>query len=352
MIVPKHLANLLQIEFPILQAPMAGGYTSPELVAAVSNNKGLGAIAAGYLNPYSLQEAILNVKALTPNPFQVNFFVPHRTYVQREEINAFINHCLHLDSELHSQSFDVLYNENNWEIHELEPMVECAIENGVSVVSFTFGVPDASIIARLKSNNIKIIGTATHLLEAFLWQERGADVIILQGNEAGGYRHTFIGDPLKVSQSIFTLLQQGVRELNIPVIASGGLFDANGMGAAFCLGASAVMIGTAFLTTEEANTTEEYKNILLNSNELDSILTNLWSGNYARAIRTEGLKALEAEITKPLPFPAQEFLIKQLLTKHSPEKYQPIFAGVNAQYCSKMSAKELMQYWIQAVECL
>lgn len=176
--------------------------------------------------------------------------------------------------------------------------------------------------------------------------------MILQGSEAGGHRATFIGDPLKVAQSAFTLLQQGIRELNIPIITAGGYFDSKSMGAAFCLGASAVLVGTALLTTHEANTTESHRKALCNSNELDSIMTKNFSGAWARAIRTDGLKSLEASDLPLLPFPAHGFFIKSLVAQQEPEKYRALYAGINAQFCEEIAATSLMSRWITELQCL
>lgn len=352
MIIPKHLSKLLGVEYPIIQAPMAGGYVSAELTAAVSNAGGLGSIAAGYFKPEQLKEQIQQVKNFTALPFMVNLFIPHRTYVSREQMDEFIIKAADINPDIKIDEATNLYNESLWEISALEPMIDIIIEEKVPIVSFTFGVPDESIIQRLHENEILVIGNATHLLEAFLWQDKGADAMILQGSEAGGHRATFIGDPVRVAQSSFTLLQQGLRELNVPIISAGGYFDSKAMGAAFCLGASAILVGTAFLTTHEANTSETHKQALLSSNELDSILTKDLSGAWARAIHSEGLNILEKCELPQLPFPAHGFLVKSLVGQKEPEKFRALYAGVNAQFCEEISAATLMNRWITELQCL
>lgn len=352
MIIPKHLSSLLGIDYPIIQAPMAGGYVSAELTAAVSNAGGLGSIAAGYFKPEQLREQIHLVKALTNRPFMVNMFVPHPEPVSRDQMEEFIIKAADINPEIKINEASNLYNEGAWELSSLNAMVNVIIEEKVKIVSFTFGTPSDEIIQRLREHDVLIIGNSTHLLEAFLWQDKGADAIIMQGNEAGGHRATFIGNPIKVTQSTFTLLQQGLRELNIPVISAGGYFDAKAMGAAFCLGASAIVVGTAFLTTLEANTTEEHRKALMNSNELDSTLTLSLSGAWARALRTEGLKELENYDLPILPFPAHGYMIKALLAKDQAEKFKAIYAGVNAQFCEEASTSTLMQRWITELQCL
>lgn len=352
MIIPKHLSELLGIEYPIIQAAMAGGYVSAELTAAVSNAGGLGSIAAGYSKPEQLKEQIQAVKAFTNRPYLVNLFVPQRTYVSREQMDEFVIKASDMNPDIKINEATNLYNENLWEISSIESMVDIIIEEEVPIVSFTFGVPSDEMIQRLREHNILIIGNATHLLEAFVWQDKGADALILQGSEAGGHRATFIGDPMQVAQSSFTLLQQGIRELEIPVISAGGYFNSKSMGAAFCLGASAVVVGTAFLTTYEANTTEAHKKALLNSNELDSKFTKDLSGAWARAIRSEGLKTLEESELPQLPFPAHGFFVKSLVGQKEPEKYRALYAGVNAQFCEEISAATLMSRWISELQCL
>lgn len=352
MIIPKHLSSLLEIEYPIIQAPMAGGYVSAELTAAVSNAGGLGSIAAGYFTPEQLRDQIHEVRSFSNRPFMVNLFVPKPNTINREVMDEFIIKAADINPDLKIDEATQLYNNNHWEISNISSMVDIIIEENVSIVSFTFGAPEDEIIQRLREHNILIIGSATHLLEAYVWQDKGVDAIILQGVEAGGHRATFIGDPVRVAQSSFTLLQQGLRELETPIISAGGYFDAKSMGAAFCLGASAISVGTAFLTTHEANTTEDHRKALLNSNELDSILTKDLSGAWARAIRSEGLKALEQCQLPHLPFPAHSFMVKSLVAQSEPEKYRALYAGVNAQFCEEISASTLMQRWITELQCL
>lgn len=352
MIIPKHLSSLLGIEYPIIQAPMAGGYVSSELIAAVSNAGGLGAIAAGYFSPAELKDQIRTVKSFTSRPIMVNLFVSKRTYVSREQMNEFILKAAEINPDIKIDNANTLYNESLWEISDINAMVDVVIEENIKIVSFTFGTPSDEVIQRLKEHDIIIIGNSTHLLEAFLWQDKGADAIILQGSEAGGHRATFIGDPIRVSQSAFTLLQQGLRELKVPVISAGGYFDAKAMGAAFCLGASAVLIGTALLTTYEANTTEDHRAALMSSNELDSSFTPNLSGAWARALQSEGLKELAQHNLPTLPFPAHGYMIKALLGKDQPEKFRPLYAGVNAQFCEEISATTLMNRWVTELQCL
>ncbi len=352
MIIPKHLAELFGIEYPIIQAAMAGGYVTAELTAAVSNSGGLGSIAAGYFKPEQLKEQIDTVRSFTSRPFLVNMFVPQPLNISREKMDEFVIKASDINPDIKINEATNLYNENLWEISSLESMIDVVIAEKVSIVSFTFGVPSDEIIQRLREHNILIIGNATHLLEAYVWQEKGADALILQGSEAGGHRATFIGDPMKVAQSSFTLLQQGARELTMPIISAGGYFDSKSMGAAFCLGASAVLVGTAFLTTHEADTTEDHRKALLNSNELDSQFTKDLSGSWTRAIRSEGLKALEQSELPHLPFPAHSFFIKSLVAQKEPEKYRALYAGVNAQFCEEISASTLMSRWVTELQCL
>lgn len=353
MIIPKHLSSLLGIEYPIIQAPMAGGYVSAELTAAVSNAGGLGSIAAGYLKPEQLREQIHLVKSLSNRPFMVNLFVSQDIPVSRDQMEEFIIKAADINPEIKINEATNLFNDNAWKISSINSMVNIIIEEKIKIVSFTFGAPSDEAIQRLREHDVLIIGNSTHLLEAFLWQDKGADAIILQGCEAGGHRATFIGDPIKVAQSSFTLLQQGLRELTVPVISAGGYFDAKAMGAAFCLGASAIVAGTAFLTTHEANTTEDHRKALLASNELDSIFTKNLSGAWARAIHSEGLKEIDSYQLPTLPFPAHGFMIKSLLSKKDqPEKFRALYAGINAQFCEEISASTLMHRWIAELQCL
>ncbi|MBE3571167.1 MAG: nitronate monooxygenase, partial [Bacillales bacterium] len=181
----------LSLKYPIIQAGMAGGITTPELVAAVSNAGGLGMIGAGYMTPKDLELSIQKVRDRTDKPFGVNLFVPETPVVVQEEIDKAnqllepICQRLGIDQKkevplINTTSFD--------------EQIQIVIKNKIPVTSFTFGIPPRNVIEQLKENGITVIGTATTVNEARQNEDAGMDMIVVQGSEAGGHRGSF-ADP-------------------------------------------------------------------------------------------------------------------------------------------------------------
>lgn len=183
----NRLTQMLSIEFPIIQAGMAGS-TTPKLVASVSNSGGLGTIGAGYFNTQQLEDEIDYVRQLTSNSFGVNVFVPSQqsyTSNQIENMNAWLKpyrRALHLEEPVVK-----ITEEQQFKCH-----IDTIIKKQVPVCCFTFGIPNESIIKRLKEANIKLIGTATSVDEAIANEKAGMDAIVAQGSEAGGHRGSFL----------------------------------------------------------------------------------------------------------------------------------------------------------------
>lgn len=229
---------------PIIQAPMAGGATTPELVAAVSNAGGLGSLAGVMLPPERLREEIRKIRTLTDRPFNVNLFVLKPVAVAQAELEAAMERLQPIRAELGLPpgKAPAKFSEN------FEAQLEVLLEEKPPVVSFHFDLLPAFQVERLHQAGCKVIGTATNVAEALAWQEAGADYISAQGAEAGGHRGTFIGPFEHAMTGTLALLPQVVAAVKIPVLAAGGIMDGRGIAAALLLGASAVQMGTAFLT--------------------------------------------------------------------------------------------------------
>lgn len=181
------LIPLLGIQLPIIQAPMAGGATTPELVAAISNAGGLGSLGAGYMLPEDIRAAIKKIRALSNNPFAVNLFVPQPHHATEQQIatmkDIIEKNCLELNLNLTDIKPPYLPS--------FDEQLKIVIEEKVPVLSFTFGIPENNYLVELKKNKIILIGTATTLAVAKLLEEKGIDLIVAQGNESGGHRGTF-----------------------------------------------------------------------------------------------------------------------------------------------------------------
>ena len=216
------ITELLKITLPIIQAPMAGGATTPELVAAISNNGGLGSLAAGYLTADEIRSTIRKTRALTNKPFSVNLFIPEEHYATDEQI------------EQTKKIIQTSCPELNFNVPSIKPpyaplfeeQIKVIIEEKIPIFSFTFGIPSKEWIETLKKNDVTLIGTATTLAEAQLLEENNIDAIIAQGSEAGGHRGTFIGEAENSLISISSLIPSLMEHIKIPVIAAGGIMNA------------------------------------------------------------------------------------------------------------------------------
>jgi len=370
----NRLTQLLGIDYPLIQAPMAGGVTTPELVAAVSNAGGLGSLGAGYMKPEAIRQAIAAIRQRTDRPFAVNLFVsePVKEEAQRviaaNRLLAPYREALNLpepepllsavadDSEEFTVSLEdssEMLVSTGANYHE---QVAVVLEEGIDRVSFTFGIPSDAEIATFKQRGVITIGTATHVLEGIVLEETGIDVVVAQGMEAGGHRGTFIGRPEQGLLSLMTLIPILVDQLRIPVVAAGGIMDGRGIAAAHHLGASGVQMGTAFLTTPESGAHSMYKQALLDTTEMSTVLTKVFSGKLARGLQNRFITEL-SEVQDQLPgYPIQNALtrdIRRAAAEHDMPELMSLWAGTGCALCQSRPVAELMRQWLdQAAQYL
>lgn len=353
MMWPSHVKKVLStlnIEHPLIQAPMAG-LTSAKLVAAVSNAGGLGSLGGALLSPEQLQKAIQEIRTLTKNPFAVNLFAPTspmkptESQVQamnilldryREELNLPLSPTIQFGKSTFEEQLAIILQENP------------------PVFSFTFNSLSFDIIRKLKQAGMIVIGTATTVPEGLALEKIGVDMIVAQGYEAGGHRGTFpeieIDDALIGEMALLPQLKNAVK---IPLIASGGIMNGNGILAALMLGASVVQMGTAFLTCTETTIHSEYKETLLNTVFDQTHLTRAFTGRYARAIKNRFSLEMNPYQDQFLAYPFQRKLTADIKTKaaevNNPE-LMSLWAGQAASLCEAKSAGELVNSLIGEIK--
>lgn len=293
--------NQLGTTNPIIQAPMAGGITTTELVTAVSNAGSLGMIGAGYMSADDLKNQIKEVREQSEAPFGVNIFVPQPFQTEEKAVNEMKKQLQPYYDKFHINSEEVATPTAEAVYEKYEAQIEIAIQEKVAVCSFTFGVPEQSKVEALQTNGIITIGTATTLEEAKIVEARGMDAVVLQGSEAGGHRGSFIEAP-SPSIGLMSLLTQTDGVISIPVIASGGVMDRRGLEAVLALGASFVQLGTAFLLTEESGAHPLHKEKILETPGEHTVVTKAFSGKEARGIHNTFIDEMElADISLPYP---------------------------------------------------
>lgn len=340
------LKELLQIKHPIIQAPMAGGATTPELMAAVGHCGGLGSLGAGYMQPEAITEAIQQLKQLTNKPYQANVFVTHPISVNQASI---IKTCKSIQScakELEC----IIAPPSPPYLPNMEKQIETLLNVKTPIISFTFGIPDKHILQECQKQKCIIMGTATNLEEAQAWEEQYIDVIVLQGSEAGGHRGTFLTEDLQSLYPVEDLFLQCKQIINLPLVVSGGICSAKRIQHFMQQGAAACQIGTAFLCTKESGIPEIYKQTLAKQTEDHTVLTRAFSGKYARGIRNAFIDCMEKKSEDILPYPTQNKITKQMRDRakalENPE-YMSLWAGQSVAEISYHSCESLFELLTQ-----
>ncbi|VVM34743.1 nitronate monooxygenase family protein [Terribacillus sp. AE2B 122] len=342
----NRLLEALSISHPIIQAPMAGGITTAELVTAVSEAGGLGMIGAGYLEAESTRRQIQEIKAGTNKPFGINLFVPSP---YKEEKDVITKAQLSLKPFLEKLGSSVIESQFTSYEQTLEiflKQVKVIIEEQVPVCSFTFGMPSPDVIHSLKQAGTYTIGTATTLSEALAIEAAGMDAVVLQGSEAGGHRGNFLAGVEQSMIGLMALIPQTVDQVNIPVIAAGGIMDRRGVQAAQCLGAQAAQLGTAFLTCTESGANTLHKQAILEGQQEDkTTLTKAFSGKAARGIENDFIRNMR-KVEQELPeFPIQNTLTKAIRSEaaqNNDRNMMSLWCGQNPNLAEPITAKQLV----------
>lgn len=300
--------QLLRLRYPIVQAPMAGGHTTPDLVAAVSNAGALGGFGAAVLSPKAITEGIDAIRARTDNPFVVNLFVLDdidanaETIARAQQRLAPFRELLGLKTPPTPTQF---FEDNRAQI-------QAALDAAPPAVSFTFGIPEVTILEAFKKAGSVIIGTATNVKEAKAWEAAGADALCVQGIEAGGHRGTIPAISEELDITTMTLVADVARAVSIPFVAAGGIMDGHVLRAALQLGASGAQLGTAFLCCDESGTPEHWKQALQNAGPDSTEITRAFSGRPARALRTDFAKKFREFPQDIAPYPIQNTLTRDI----------------------------------------
>ncbi|MFJ7979079.1 NAD(P)H-dependent flavin oxidoreductase [Lysinibacillus xylanilyticus] len=287
------LQTIFETTSPIIQAPMAG-VTTPKFVAACAQEGILGSIGAGYLDGEQTKNFIQEVKKLTKKPFAVNLFVQEEP---RIDIDLLQKARMALQPFYDELGLSPVQSVTSKEV--FEEQVQAVLDENVAICSFTFGIPSADVIDRLKDNNVYVIGTATTLEEAKCVEQAGMQAVVLQGGEAGGHRGSFT-EPMQLID-LHDLLQQVVGQISIPIIAAGGIVTKEDVSKALAIGAQAVQIGTALLVADECEISPLYKNALLESKEQQTTITRAFSGKPARGLANGFTERMKDAVVAPYP---------------------------------------------------
>jgi len=282
------------LEVPIVQAPLAGGPSTPELAAAVAGAGGLGFIAGGYRTPEGLRDAIARTRALTDRPFGVNLFAPTGAAADPAAVRAYAER-LQPDAD----RAGVALGEPRFDDDAFDAKLALLTSDPVAVVSFTFGCPPAETFARVRATGADVWVTVTDPDEARAAVAAGAGALVVQGTEAGGHRGAFVDREDRVDYGLLALLQLVRAHVDVPLVAAGGIATGRGVAAVLAAGAAAAQVGTAFMLCPEAGTSAPHRAALASGRPTG--LTRAFSGRLARGI----VNRLQAErtATAPLAYP-------------------------------------------------
>lgn len=273
--------SLADLEVPIIGAPMAGGPSTPALVAAVAEAGGLGFLPAGYLTVEKFAESITATRRLTSGPIGVNLFVPQPCMATDAELQIYRELLMPLARRYGVEPGVPHPDDDGWAA-KLDVVADIAPE----VASFTFGCPTREEIDRLRQSGVLSAVTVTSREEAIQAIEAGADVVVAQGPEAGGHRSAFGADRPPPTVPLDDLLA-AVVDLGVPVVAAGGIGDRAAVRRVLDAGAAAAQVGTALLLCEEAGTNPAHRRALRDEGFNDTIVTPCFSGRYARSLANE-----------------------------------------------------------------
>lgn len=293
------MLDITRLRVPIVGAPMAGGPSTPALVAAVSNAGGLGFLAGGYKTREGLAADIARTRELADAPVGVNLFVPTPADRARDgaRVAAYAEALSGLAGEL-----GVTLPEVDWtDTDHWDDKLALLLETRPAVASFTFGIPDAGTVARLRETGIAVIGTVTSADEAIVAAAAGCDALCVQSAEAGGHRATFAVKATPNALRIDELLEAVARATRVPLIAAGGIGTAAGIARVLDRGAVAAQLGTALLRTPEAGTSPAYRAALADAQFAETAVTRAFSGRAARGLANRFIREFDGKAPAVYP---------------------------------------------------
>ncbi len=335
------LQELLGIELPIIQAPMAGVQTSA-LAVAVSNAGALGSLPCAMLDAAMVRRELFAIHSQTAKPYNVNFFCHPQPPVDAQREKAWRTALAPYYAEYGIDPGTIPAGPGRMPFSA--ETADVIAEFRPRVVSFHFGLPSPDLLARVKSFGAKVLSSATTVEEALWLEAHGVDAVIAQGVEAGGHRGMFLTDDVGTQVGTFALVPQVVRAVKVPVIAAGGIADARGVAAAMALGAAGVQVGTAYMLCPEVTTSAIHRAALKSEAARVTALTNLFTGRPARGIVNRVMRELGPISSAPPAFPLAVAAIAPLRARAEAQgsgDFSPLWSGQNASGCREMPAADL-----------
>jgi nitronate monooxygenase len=345
--------DLVGVDLPIIQAPMAGANGAAMAIAAAEAG-GLGSLPCAMLSADKIRAEVDVMRQQTDKPINLNFFChtpepsdPARDAAWKEALAGYYDeYGIDPDAPLAAASRAPFSAETCDIVEDLKP----------EIVSFHFGLPAPVLLDRVKATGCRIMSSATTVAEASWLEERGCDLIIAQGAEAGGHRGMFLAKDIATQAGTMALVPQIVDAVDVPVIAAGGIGDGRGIAAAFALGAAAAQIGTAYLFTPQSIISDLHRAALRTARDDQTALTNLFSGKPARGLMNRVMEEVGPMSDKAPPFPLAGSALAPLKAKAEAEgaaEFSSLWSGQAAKLGREIEAGELTrQLMADAAQCL
>jgi nitronate monooxygenase len=337
----RRLLDLLGIELPIIQAPMAGANGSA-MAIAVAEAGGLGSLPCAMLDADKVRAEIGVIRQQTAKPLNVNFFC-HQSAAPDAERDAGWKASLapyYRELGLDESADAPAVDRAPFDAAMCDIVETCRPE----VVSFHFGLPAKPLLERVKAAGAVVLSSATTVEEARWLEANGCDVIIAQGYEAGGHRGMFLTDDIGGQAGTFALVPQVVDAVKLPVIAAGGIADGRGVAASFALGAAAAQIGTAYLFTPEALISDLHRAALHDARDDGTTLTNVFSGRPARGLMNRVMREAGPMADMAPAFPTAGGALAPLKAKAEAagsSDFSSLWSGQAASLARETSAADL-----------
>jgi nitronate monooxygenase len=271
----------LGVTNPVLAAPLAGGPSTPDLVIGAGRAGSLGFVAAGYKSIDALSEQIRSVRA-SGLAFGVNLFAPNPVPISQGAYEAY-SRRLQPDADAYGidlSEIGLREDDDQW-----EEKLALLLADPVPVVSFTFGIPSAGVIAALRKAGTITVQTVTSAIEARQAAAVGVDLLALQSAAAGGHSGTLTPQTIPPATPLTELIRQVAAVVSLPIIGTGGIATADAVTGAIAAGADAVAVGTVLLRADESGASAPHRAALADPAAGPTILTRAFTGRPARALR-------------------------------------------------------------------
>jgi nitronate monooxygenase len=344
----RRLLDLLKIEVPIVQAPMAGAQDADIMIGAAQGGA-LASLPCAMITVEKAREQINIVRQRVSAPLNMNFFCHKAVEASAEQEARWRERLTPYFRELGLDPDGDIAAANRAPFGAA--MCELVEELKPAVVSFHFGLPDKALVKRVKDAGCIVMSSATIVREAVWLEANGADVIIAQGAEAGGHRGMFLTDSIANQPGTFALVPQVVDAVRVPVIAAGGIADGRGIAAAFALGAAGVQIGSAYLRCPESKVIAPVRKALSEASDDATVITNVMTGRPARGVANRVMREVGPVASEAPPFPHAAtalFPLKTAAEKEGRVDFTNLWSGQAIALCREMPAADLTRSLAQA----